>query len=85
MQWQNMLYYRYDKRIDRQEARTIKVNDVLGKFTDERTLKHWQQAFDKFKQGWNSARSHMDKDLYQTVLAQMNENVYFFFFFLFIL
>lgn len=72
-----MLYQRYDKRKDRNEARNIKFNDIFGELSqDQRTALYWQHLFNKVSKAWNMATGFIDKEVYQTTLLKLTEDVF---------
>lgn len=48
---------------------------MFDEIQDERTAKYWRQLFNNVAKGWNQGRRFIDKEVYQTTLLELNENV----------
>eukprot|EP00026_Physarum_polycephalum_P000277 Phypoly_transcript_00277.p1 GENE.Phypoly_transcript_00277~~Phypoly_transcript_00277.p1 ORF type:complete len:1647 (+),score=288.14 Phypoly_transcript_00277:317-4942(+) len=60
LEWQKMLSLRFDKRLDRETARTQTVGEMLESLpVSER--KKWSDAFEGYKEGWNGAWKYVDR------------------------
>eukprot|EP01113_Clastostelium_recurvatum_P024456 TRINITY_DN291_c1_g1_i3.p1 TRINITY_DN291_c1_g1~~TRINITY_DN291_c1_g1_i3.p1 ORF type:complete len:1639 (-),score=510.17 TRINITY_DN291_c1_g1_i3:36-4808(-) len=81
LEWQRMLCLHFDRRIDREYARTHSVGEVLEALetTHPSEINRWRDAFDGYLAAWNAAWKFVDRfvcmeipSLFRTMSMDMN-------------
>ncbi len=84
VKWMKHLHTLYDKRIRREDARTIKMEEALQSLGDSMNTGEVKKIFSEFALGWNCIRKtveeEMQKESATIEVPVMDESVSRFFF-----